>query len=76
MVSLQWLCRGTHAFFVANPDDPDSITSAIRDGLTEDTKRQEIKNASAGILEKYTWQKNTDRFLEIIRNFMMKKAAH
>ena len=66
----------THAFFVANPDDPDSITSAIRDGLTEDTKRQEIKNASAGILEKYTWQKNTDRFLEIIRNFMMKKAAH
>ncbi|MBI2063021.1 MAG: glycosyltransferase family 4 protein [Candidatus Yanofskybacteria bacterium] len=58
---------GDNAFFVSNPDDPNSIAEAITKGLTNETKRQEIKNARQSILTKYTWQKHTDKFLEIIR---------
>ncbi len=60
---------GNNAFFVSNPDDSNSIASTIIEGLTNQHKREEIKKAREGILLKYTWQKFTDRFLEICRNF-------
>jgi glycosyltransferase involved in cell wall biosynthesis len=53
----------------------ETIAEAIKDGLTNESKRQKIKNARESILQKYTWQKHTNRFLEIIRTFAMKKAA-
>ena len=64
---------GSHAFF-ARPElvegletyTPKSIAAAMAEGLTDETKRQEIKNAREGILAKYTWQKHADRFLQII----------
>ncbi len=59
---------GDNAFFATEPDSPESIATAISDTLTNREKREKIKNAASGILDKYTWGKHTDRFLEIIRN--------
>ncbi len=56
-----------NGFFVANPENPRSIADSIAEGLTNNAKRQEIKNNSKYILQKYTWQKHTDKFLEIIK---------
>jgi len=56
------------AFLVRQPITLETIAEAIKEGLTNEPKREEIKNARESILEKYTWQKHTDRFLEIIRS--------
>ncbi len=58
-----------NAFFVANPDNSDSIKAAMIQGLTDDAKRQMILENKNRILSKYTWQKHTDRFLDLCRNF-------
>ncbi|MEK7151212.1 MAG: glycosyltransferase family 1 protein [Patescibacteria group bacterium] len=47
-----------------------SIAIAMTDALTNETKREKIKNAASDILKKYTWQKHTDRFLNIARDFI------
>lgn len=58
---------GDHAFFVPNPDNLNSIASAIRNGLINKQKCEEIKNAREGILQKYTWPDHLKRFLEIVK---------
>ncbi|MBI2063422.1 MAG: glycosyltransferase family 4 protein [Candidatus Yanofskybacteria bacterium] len=73
---------GDNAFFVCPEDvrlssvealveglktiTPDSITTAIAEGLTDDIKREQIKKSAERILEKYTWQGFTDRFLNLV----------
>ncbi|MDP2910382.1 MAG: glycosyltransferase family 1 protein [bacterium] len=60
---------GNMAFFVKNPDDVESIAGALREGLLNEEKRNAIKQSAPEILGKYTWEKHTDRFIEICRNF-------
>jgi len=58
---------GDKAFFVGNPNDPDSIAEAIKKALTDEAKRREIIADANRILQKYTWQRFADRFLNLIR---------
>ena len=64
---------GDNAFFVSKPDDPNSIATAITEGLTNNIKREQIKKSAERILEKYTWQKFIDRLLGFVR---IKKLFH
>jgi glycosyltransferase involved in cell wall biosynthesis len=59
---------GDGAFFVENPDEPDSIARAMAEGLTNDKKIEEIKNSAGLILKKYTWSAHADRFIQAARN--------
>ncbi len=59
---------GGNVFMVRQPITPETIAEAIKDGLTNEIRRQKIKESAERILEKYTWQKHTDRFLQIIRS--------
>ena len=58
---------GDNAFFVSNPDNPESISEAIKKTLTDEAKRQKIKESALQILEKYTWQSFTNMFLDVAR---------
>ncbi len=60
---------GNNAFFVNNPDSPEAIAEAIKMALTDEQKRREIVRSAPEILAKYTWQKHTDKFLNIVRGF-------
>ncbi|MBI2669633.1 MAG: glycosyltransferase family 4 protein [Candidatus Yanofskybacteria bacterium] len=60
---------GDNAFFVQNPDNLKLIADAIRIGLNNEQKCQEIKNSREDILKKYTWKEHMERFLRICRNF-------
>ncbi len=57
------------AFFVENPDSPEAIAEVIKIALTDEQKRREIIQSAPEILAKYTWQKHTDKFLNIVRGF-------
>ena len=58
----------SNVFVVRQPITPETIEEAIKDGLTNEIRRQKIKESAERILEKYTWQKHTDRFLQIVRS--------
>jgi glycosyltransferase involved in cell wall biosynthesis len=60
---------GNAAFFVENPDSPEAIAEAIKMALTDEQKRREIIQSAPETLAKYTWQKHTDKFLNIVRGF-------
>ena len=60
---------GNNAFFANNSDSPKAIAEAIKMALTDEQKRREIIRSAPEILAKYTWQKHTDKFLNIIRGF-------
>ena len=59
---------GGNVFLTKQPITTETIAEAVKDGLNNETKRQKIKESAERILEKYTWQKHTDRFLEIARS--------
>lgn len=59
---------GDNAFYVDNPDSVDSIAATITEALTNPSKRADIRQAAPTILSRYTWQKHTDAFLDVIRN--------
>jgi len=58
---------GNSAFFVNNPDSPDSIAAIFVEALTNQAKREEILKSASQILEKYTWERHLNRFLETIK---------
>ena len=60
---------GNNAFFANDPDSPESIAEAIEMALTDKQKGREILRSAPEILTKYTWQKHTDKFLNIARGF-------
>ena len=60
---------GNAAFFVENPDSPEVIAEVIKIALTDEQKRREIIQSAPETLAKYTWQKHTDKFLNIVRGF-------
>lgn len=60
---------GNNAFFANDPNSPEAIAEAIRMALTDEQKRREIIQSAPEILAKYTWQKHTDKFLNIVRGF-------
>ncbi|MEX2052644.1 MAG: glycosyltransferase family 1 protein, partial [Candidatus Paceibacterota bacterium] len=59
---------GDSAFFVEKPDDINSIAGTLSEALNDENKRKEIVNSAEEILGRYTWQKHTDRFINICRN--------
>lgn len=63
---------GNNAFFVSNPDSVDSIKKTIEDCLTNESKREQIKQEAGTILSKYTWPAHTDRFLKLITEIVVK----
>ncbi len=60
---------GDNAFFVNNQDNPEAIAETIKIALTDEQKRREIIRSAPEILARYTWQKHTDKFLNIVRGF-------
>ena len=58
---------GDNAFFVKDPDDFEAIAETIKIALTDEQKRREIIQSAPEVLAKYTWQKHTDKFLNIVR---------
>ncbi len=56
-----------NAFFVKDPDNPDSIAQTIKEGLTNKEKYNQIVNSRHFILSKYTWPKHLDQMLKIFR---------
>lgn len=65
---------GDAAFFVEDLDNPNSIAATLIEALTNQSKREEILASAARILEKYTWQKHSDRFLEIAKKMTNKQC--
>jgi len=63
---------GDNAFFVSEPLTVGSIASAIREALTNEKKRKKIQDSADSILSRYTWQKHTDRFLEVVKDVIGK----
>ncbi len=63
---------GDNAFFVSGTVSVDSLASAIDEALTDQAKREKIKQASGGILEDYTWPAHTDRFLKMVKGIVGK----
>jgi len=57
---------GNNAFFVKNPDNLNSFAVILAETLTNEPKRAEIFKSAGQVLEKYTWQAHTDRFIKII----------
>ncbi len=60
---------GDNAFFANDPDNPEAIAEAIKMALTDEQKRREIIQSAPETLAEYTWQKHTDKFLNIVRSF-------
>lgn len=64
---------GDDAFFVKDYDSIDSIADTMRRALTDSQKRESILSAAPEILSRYTWQKHTSRFLEVVREIANSK---
>jgi glycosyltransferase involved in cell wall biosynthesis len=64
---------GDNAFFVENPDDPDSIASTLVEALTNQTKREAVVNSANRILEKYNWPAHASRFIKIVKGLANKQ---
>lgn len=56
-----------NAFYVQNEKDPVEISETIEKALNDEPKQKEIIQNASQILNKFSWQKHTERFLEIIR---------
>lgn len=57
---------GDHAFFVTDPNSPESIATTLRDVLANTAKRATILAARDQLMARYTWSAHTDRWLKII----------
>lgn len=54
-----------NAFFVKNPDDIEETAQAIKNGISNETKRREIIENGPRIAEKFSWPAASKNFLEI-----------
>lgn len=61
------------AFFVNNPNSVDSIASAMTNGLVDLKKRQSIVSNADKIINRFTWEKHFERFIDILRNIVVKR---
>ena len=52
---------------VGNQYSPETIADAMKNGLVNEQKREKIKKSAGRILEKYTWERFTDRFLNFVK---------
>ena len=50
-----------------NDFTPECISTAIKKALTDEAKRQKIIASADQILQKYTWQRFTDNFLQSLK---------
>lgn len=57
-----------NAFFVQDETNPQNIALAVEKALSSPEKREEILRNSERITSKFTWQKHTEKFLEILRS--------
>ncbi|MDD4995222.1 MAG: glycosyltransferase family 1 protein [Patescibacteria group bacterium] len=51
----------------ANPDNPAELAAAMETALTDETLRQNLRNRSAEILKKYSWDKAGQEMLALIK---------
>jgi len=56
-----------NAFFVQDETNPQNIALAVEKALSSPEKREEILRNSERITSKFTWQKHTEKFLEILK---------
>ena len=56
-----------NAFLVQDETNPQNIALAIEKALSSPEKREEILRNSERITSKFTWQKHTEKFLEILK---------
>ena len=57
-----------NVFLVKEEINPQSIALAIEQALNNQQKREEILRNSEKIVSKFTWEKHTEKFLEILRS--------
>lgn len=60
---------GDYAIF-AKANSVDGIANAITEALTDETKIRQIREGGKEFVKRYSWQKFTDRWLEIIRGMV------
>ena len=62
------------AFFVNDPDNVYELAAVIKLGLVDQAARENILAQREKILERYTWEKHTDRLLKLIDHVIEKNA--
>lgn len=58
------------AIFVKDPYDIEAVASTLTDGLENQAKRSAITAQRESITSRFTWQKHTTRWLEIVREII------
>ncbi len=59
-----------NAFFVENPDNIYEIADLIREGLTNDDRRNEIEKNGKNIIYRYSWSNHTEALLNIVKKIV------